>query len=361
MVWVNTEWVVQETVLQPGNTAFIANYRCYRNDRVRFGQSATGVTAIYIKNHFDHNSIPTPDIDLIGATIIEIKIGSIPPIKMISAYIKPNLRGGFSLEDFKKLLNSGPNVIIAGDLNAIHINWNNYNCNSYGCKFFNYISKVEGVRVIAPHSPTHLNHSSSDTVLDICVQKRILFNSESHVLNKLNSDHLPVTLAIDTGSFAINSPELFSTNWENFRHILNSKPLPPFQIKSNDNIESAVGTLGKFFKETLKEASKQKFSKPPDRLPDFIRNKIRLRNYFRRIWQQTGDPHFHSEFQKIESEITEDTSKFYSKRYEEFLQDLSPSNQLWRKTSQLQRSFTPIPPSPEGRRRQHRNRPHRKS
>ncbi|GBM47774.1 hypothetical protein AVEN_260063-1 [Araneus ventricosus] len=220
------------------------------NDRVRLGQRATGGTAIYIKNHFDHNSIPTPDLDFLDATIIEIKIGNIPPIKIISACIKLNLRGGFPLEDFKKLLNSGQNVIIAGDLNAIHINWNNYNCNPYGRKFFNFISKVEGVRVIAPHSPTHLNHSSRDTVLDICIQKRIPFNSEIHVLNKLNSDHLPVTLAINTGSFAINSPELFSTNWENFRHILNSKPLPPFQIKSDDHIESAVGTLGNFFKET---------------------------------------------------------------------------------------------------------------
>ncbi|GBM03718.1 hypothetical protein AVEN_134940-1 [Araneus ventricosus] len=107
---------------------------------------------------------------------------------MISAYIKPNLMGGFPLEDFKKLLNSGQNVIITGDLNATHINWNNYNCSPYGRKLFNFISNVEGVRVIAPHSPTHLNHSSRDTVLDICVQKRTPFNSEIHVLNKLNSD-----------------------------------------------------------------------------------------------------------------------------------------------------------------------------
>ncbi|GBN88717.1 hypothetical protein AVEN_238476-1 [Araneus ventricosus] len=126
-------FLVQETWLQPGHTAFIANYRCYRNDRIRLGARVTGGTAIYIKNHFDHNSILTPDLDLIDATILGIEIGSTPPLKIISAYVKPNLRGGFPLEEFKKLLNSGQNVIVAGDLNDSHINWHNY-----GLKLFNF-------------------------------------------------------------------------------------------------------------------------------------------------------------------------------------------------------------------------------
>ncbi|GBO13238.1 putative RNA-directed DNA polymerase from transposon X-element [Araneus ventricosus] len=84
--------------------------------------------------------------------------------------------------------------------------------------------------------------------------------------------------------------------------------------------------------------------KHSQRLPVEIRNKTRLRNYFRRIWQQTRDPHFHSEYLKIKGEVTEDTKEFYSKRYADSIQALTPDNNLWRKTAQLRKPFTIIPP-----------------
>ncbi|GBM61018.1 hypothetical protein AVEN_264355-1 [Araneus ventricosus] len=146
------------------------------------------------------------------ATIVEIKIGSHPPLKIISACARVDMIGGFPLADLQKLLNSGPNVIIAGDLNAAHTAWNSPRTSFYGRKLFNYLRGINGIKVLAPHSPTHINWNSWDTVLDLAILKRIPFHSQNRVLNSLNSDHLPVILTLETGSFPIYSPEQFSTN-----------------------------------------------------------------------------------------------------------------------------------------------------
>ncbi|GBM74695.1 putative RNA-directed DNA polymerase from transposon BS, partial [Araneus ventricosus] len=173
------------------------------------------------------------------ATIVEIKIGSHPPIKIISAYARGGMTGWFPLADLQKLLNSGPNVIIAGNLNAAHIAWNSPRTSFYGRKLFNYLQGINGIKVLAPNFPTHINLNTWDTVIDLAILKRILFHSQIRVKNYLNSDHLPVILTLDTGIFPIYSPEQFSTNWENFRHILSFKPLPPCKITCDDDADNA--------------------------------------------------------------------------------------------------------------------------
>ncbi|GBN08203.1 hypothetical protein AVEN_220871-1 [Araneus ventricosus] len=221
-------FLVQETLLPPVFTPFIANYQVYRTDRQTNNNPSRsfGGTCIYIKSHTKHHCVPTPELVSMDATIVEIKIGNNPLLKIISAYARVDMIGGFPMADLQKLLNSGPNVI-AGNLNTAHIAWNSPRTSFYGRKWFNYLQGMNCIRVLAPHSPTHINWNSWDTVLDLAILKIIPFHSQTRVLNNLNSDNLPKILTLDTGSFPINSAEHFSTNWENFRHILNFKPFPP--------------------------------------------------------------------------------------------------------------------------------------
>ncbi|GBN97723.1 hypothetical protein AVEN_123706-1 [Araneus ventricosus] len=57
----------------------IPNYIFYRNDRQinNDHNSLFGGTCIYIKSHIDHHCVPTPELESMDATIIEIKIGKI--------------------------------------------------------------------------------------------------------------------------------------------------------------------------------------------------------------------------------------------------------------------------------------------
>ncbi|GBM35555.1 putative RNA-directed DNA polymerase from transposon X-element, partial [Araneus ventricosus] len=340
-------FLVQETFLPPGFTPLIANYQVYRNDRINNNNHTHifGGTCIYIKSTIEHHCVPTPELVAMDATIVEIKIGSHPPIKIISAYARGGMTGWFPLADLQKLLNSGPNVIIAGNLNAAHIAWNSPRTSFYGRKLFNYLQGINGIKVLAPNFPTHINLNTWDTVIDLAILKRILFHSQIRVKNYLNSDHLPVILTLDTGIFPIYSPEQFSTNWDNFRHILSFKPLPPCKITCDDDADNAVGCLSKILKEALAEASTQKFKDPPEKLPLDIRDKIHLRNYLRRQWQRTRDNEFRREFYRIKDEIVAETKQHLLQKRAEHITSLSPeSRTLWRRSKLLRKHFPPIPP-----------------
>ncbi|GFV00931.1 transposable element Tcb2 transposase [Trichonephila clavipes] len=85
--------LVQETKLQPGLDPLIANYRFHKDDRNNFLRSR--IDRAYARNT-PQNNRKFPD------------------------------------KDFLKILNSGQNIIIAGDLNAAHRTWSNARSNAFG-------------------------------------------------------------------------------------------------------------------------------------------------------------------------------------------------------------------------------------
>ncbi|GFU21390.1 probable RNA-directed DNA polymerase from transposon X-element [Trichonephila clavipes] len=116
------------------------------------------------------------------------------------------------------------------------------------------------------------------------------------VIDDLESDHLPVILTLYTGSALIKIPDQLSINWENFKFLLNNKPLPIPPSSSNDDLQIAIRRLGENISEALIEASKPKFKQPSLKLPSEIKAKIRHRNRVRKFCQRTRDPVVKSEF-----------------------------------------------------------------
>ncbi|GFW01718.1 RNA-directed DNA polymerase from mobile element jockey [Trichonephila clavipes] len=117
------------------------------------------------------------------------------------------------------------------DLNAAHRTWSNARSNAFGYALRKIVNNKSNVRIVAPHTPTHINASSRpgarDSIIDLAVLKNIPFNHDIRVINDLESDHLPVILTLYTGSALIKIPDQLSTNWENFKFLLNNKPLLP--------------------------------------------------------------------------------------------------------------------------------------
>ncbi|GFY04522.1 RNA-directed DNA polymerase from mobile element jockey [Trichonephila clavipes] len=152
------------------------------------------------------------------------------------------------------------------------------------------------------------------------------------VIDDLESDHLPVILTLYTGSALIKIQ--LSTNWENFKFLLNNKPLPIPPSSSNGDLEIAIRRLGENISEALIEASKPKFKQPPLKLPSEIKAKIRHRNRIGKFWQRTRDPAVKFEFRTLCSGVTKDIRHFSQSRWECHIAALTPeTGTLWRKIS----------------------------
>ncbi|GFU33778.1 nucleic-acid-binding protein from transposon X-element [Trichonephila clavipes] len=211
----------------------------------------------------------------------------------------------FPDKDFPKILNSGQNIIIAADLNAAHRTWSNARSNAFGYALRKIVNK-SNVRIVASHTPTHINASSRpgarDSIIDLTVLKNIPFNHDIRVIDDLESDHLPVILTLYTGSALIKIPDQLSTNWENFKFLLNNKPLPNPPSSRDDDLKIAIRSFGENISEALIEASEPKFKQPPLKLPSEIKAKYHHRNRIRKVWQRTRDPAVKSEFRTLSRE-----------------------------------------------------------
>ncbi|GFW08941.1 hypothetical protein TNCV_3474911 [Trichonephila clavipes] len=82
--------LVQETKLRPIHNIRIANYTCYRNDRVAEGHATGGGTLTLIKNSINHFNPPTPRLQYSEATIVTINPPNFNPLTIISIYIPPS-------------------------------------------------------------------------------------------------------------------------------------------------------------------------------------------------------------------------------------------------------------------------------
>ncbi|GFV41108.1 RNA-directed DNA polymerase from mobile element jockey [Trichonephila clavipes] len=192
--------LVQDKKLQPGLDPLIANYLLHKDDRNNFPRTRTyGGIAIYCKTNYVHNRVLLPTLQYMDATAIEIKLNNFPSILIVSVYARNTQENNrkFPDKDFLKILNSGLNIITAGDLYATHPTWSNARSKEFGY-VLRKIVRIEvksNVRIVAPHTPTHINASSRtgarDHIIDLAVLKNIPFNHDIKVLNDFESDHLP--------------------------------------------------------------------------------------------------------------------------------------------------------------------------
>ena len=106
-----------ETFLNPGETFRLANYVCHRTDRPTPG----GGTAILVRGGITNHSVPVPGLTQLEATAILIMLAG-RPVKVLAAYLTPSrpLIGA----DLDACFGGVLPVLMDGDLNAKHVDWN---------------------------------------------------------------------------------------------------------------------------------------------------------------------------------------------------------------------------------------------
>ena len=95
----------------------MANYVCHRTDRL----TERGGTAILARRDRDHYAVPVKGLKHLEVAAIQIMLAS-KPGKILAVYLPPSQPAVNS--DLSACRGGGLRVLMAGDLNAKHVNWN---------------------------------------------------------------------------------------------------------------------------------------------------------------------------------------------------------------------------------------------
>ena len=109
--------LLNETFLKPDQASRLANYVCLRTDRPTTG----GGTAILVRRGIVHHSVPVPGLTHLQATAVQVTLAS-RTMKILAAYLSPCRP--FIGADLTACLGGGLPVMLAGHLNAKHVEWN---------------------------------------------------------------------------------------------------------------------------------------------------------------------------------------------------------------------------------------------
>jgi hypothetical protein len=156
--------LLSETFLNPGQACRLANYVCHRTD----GLTARGGTAILIC----HGIVHVLGLTHLQATAIQVTLAG-KPVKILAAYLSPSrpLMGA----DLSACFGGGLPLLMAGDLNAKHMDWNSRLSMIWGKLLCDYVDE-NLCPIFGPDTPTTnpYNPSATPDVLDIMITQNHL-------------------------------------------------------------------------------------------------------------------------------------------------------------------------------------------
>jgi hypothetical protein len=109
--------LLNETHLVAERALSFANYVCHQTDRPTPG----GGTVIVVHQGIDHYAVPVSALQYLEATAIHLLLAT-RPVKIVSGYLAPTRP--LIESDMTECLSGRIPVLMAGDLNAKHKDWN---------------------------------------------------------------------------------------------------------------------------------------------------------------------------------------------------------------------------------------------
>jgi len=138
--------LLSETFLNHGQALWLANYVCHRTDRPTVG----GGTAILVRRGIVQHSVPIPGLTHLEATAIQVTMAG-KPVKILAAYLSPS--SPLIKADLSACFGGGMPVLMAGDLNAKHVDWNSRLSTRRG-KLLSDYADGNSCLIFGPHIPT---------------------------------------------------------------------------------------------------------------------------------------------------------------------------------------------------------------
>jgi Reverse transcriptase (RNA-dependent DNA polymerase)/Endonuclease-reverse transcriptase len=323
----------------------VNGYKVFQTNRPA-GQK--GGTAILVRPDIKHHQIKLPALHALEATAIQVTINKRPTI-IVSVY-NP---GDLNIHDISTLLQTSLPIIIAGDLNAKHRSWHSQYNNKAGRAIFNLSQKHDFV-VQGPTTFTRYpdigkkNNTTRPDVLDIALVQNFPYHIEHHVLDKLNSDHLPVLMKIH--SQLLSEPQkrrnYSKANWSKYQQHIDSFLNNKQNIKSSSDVDEAEQHLTKIIQQALEEnVPLIECKQPTDKLPEDILSLIRLRNRLRKVNRFRRSNYISSQINNLRNQIDVKISNFKNEKWSNLVSNLSTDDHsAWKVTKALTRQTSRIPP-----------------
>ena len=138
--------LLTETHLRLGVVFRMAYYVCHRNNRLTEG----GGTAILVRRVIDHHFVPVQGLEHLEATAIQVTKAN-KPVKILAAYLSPTRP--LIASNLSACLGDSLPVLMAGDLNAKHVEWNSRLIAKRGRLLRDYADK-NSCLIHGPNTPT---------------------------------------------------------------------------------------------------------------------------------------------------------------------------------------------------------------
>jgi len=224
------------------------------------------------------------------------------PVLILAAYLSPSrtLIGA----DLTACFGGELPVLIAGDLNAKHVDWKS-RLNTRRAKLLRDYGDENSCLIFGPDSPTTNPHNPLVTpdVLDIVITKNLSFLLYLISCSALSSDHLPVLIDTAFRSSFHHPPD--RPDWTNFQTQL--EELIPFYSELHEMVistcvENFSNAVLKALAASTPKRRPRDYPRPP--ITAGILEEIRLKNRLRRQWQLTRDPALKAEVNRLQGSVT---------------------------------------------------------
>ncbi|GFW65440.1 probable RNA-directed DNA polymerase from transposon X-element [Trichonephila clavipes] len=234
-------------------------------------------------------------------------------------------------------------IVLPGNSAQRHIIiWNPGRANTNGNILCNW-AVASALDILAPDTPTHFNTYHSNAILDIGFAVN-LSHTEIFFINALSSDHNPVIFDFVTNN--VLPPilrTLKSTNWTKLQEIIyHNIPGNP-QI---DDLDLAVQNFTSNISNAISASTSTRLINTPQlRLPENIRELIRAKNRFRKLWNNTRYPPYKREVIALIRQIRSEIQEHKNRTWKEFLLTLNPEdNSLYNIHRKFSKRHIPFPP-----------------
>ena len=314
--------------------------------------TARGGSAIILKNSLKHELLNQYKTDFIQATTISVSNNQ-GPISISAIYCPP--RHSIKRDQYDVFFKSlGPRFIVGGDFNAKHPLWGSRTTNPKGRQL---IQSMNGnnLKHISTGEPTYWpsDINKFPDVIDFCVTKGLPSHSLAAKSSlELSSDHSPIIVSLNSPLSASELPAKLhnkSTNWGQFKRLVELNLPLQIPLKSNSDIEEAVEILNKVIQDAGWSSTQVFESKhfnfhTDEKITAQIKEKRRLR----KRWQETRHPDLKTLLNKAIKDVRHALHEKENEATQCFLSKLSPSKSsnysLWKHTKSTSKPTERIPP-----------------
>ncbi|GFX64227.1 probable RNA-directed DNA polymerase from transposon X-element [Trichonephila clavipes] len=282
---------IQETHLRPADRVSIPNYTCHRSDRTTH---RGGGTALFVKNSVSHHTILNVSNTFENSSVI-LQIGNNSKITVACIYRPPH--DSINTTELDAILNHSNKAFLFGDFNARHPSWNPGRANTNGNILCNW-AVGSALDILAPDTPTHFNSRHSNAILDIGFAVNLSY-TEVFTINTLSND---LDLAVQN---------------------------------LTSNISNAISA----------STSTRLINTPHFRLPENIRELIRAKNRFSKLWNDTRYPPYKREVNALIRQIRSEIQEHKNRTWKDYLLTLNPEdNSLYNLHRKFSIRHIPFPP-----------------